>query len=65
MFQIIWLKLRLKYFHLLIRTTKFTLTIPGNWMKGMYSENDYSVSDVVDSISVPSPSSKALVLGPD
>lgn len=30
----------------------------------MYSEEDGSVSDVVDSISVPSPSTKAFYLGP-
>jgi len=30
----------------------------------MYSEKEGSVSDVVDSISVPSPSAKAFFLGP-
>jgi hypothetical protein len=64
MFQIIRLKIRLKYFHLMIRNTKFTLTIPGKWRKSMYSEKEGSVSDVADSISVPSPSAKAFILGP-
>ena len=39
-------------------SAKFILTKPGNWRKGMYSEKDGSVSDVVDSISVHSPSEK-------
>lgn len=30
----------------------------------MYSEKEGSVSDVADSISVPSPSAKAFILGP-
>lgn len=64
MFQIILLKLRLKYFHLLIRSANFTLTNPGNWNKSMYNEKDGSVYDVVDSIRVLSPSEKAFFLGP-